>query len=788
MAIAFRAVGTATKVDTSVTGTSPTVAMPAGHVATDLLLMPVFSDNNVAPSTPAGWTRLFYVSAGTSTSVPYAGWAHFALFYRIDNGSLGGTATVTVDSSGWPTGKPYVLAWIAAYSGCDTVSPIGEWGTSFTQSSTAAQAHPAITTSLANDWLITIRDVGSDNARTFTDSVGTDVERIDTDGSFPASPSAAMYDSNVALVAGLQTTRTTTASGTVGYGSIMASIAIRPAAVAGTTVAQAGVASIAMAAKGVTSATTVSPWDLCAPENLPTYRVAIDWDLDGTFTGTGEDVTNKIITEFTSSYGRDQQRQLNPAAVGNAAFDLINVDRTYTPENPSSPLAGDLDPARQMIADVTFAGGTFSIFKGRIDDFDIKADASDRTASFTFLDPLNDLSQINISTQVYEAERIGSLINYVLDVVGWTGGRDIDLGATILRYWWAESANAYEAISDLVKAEGPPAIAFVKPDGTFVFHDRHHRIQDSNSISIQGTFSSSAIGDCTAEEPDGLHFTPPFVYSHGWRDIVNSVAFDVQERSVDPDLTVVWTNEAIVELASGESQTIEITASDPFLGAVTPVSGTDYNAFGPGTFSVSLSRDSGASTKIILMATGGAVSVHDLQLRAHNIPVVRTVKVNRQDPGSISRHGERAYPDTTILSGVNDADAVASAILLRYATRRPTVTMRVVTADPSHFVQILNRQIGDRIHITNGEMFIDDDFYVERITHTITRFNQPGRPPVHSIVFGCEKALIQQANPFRFDVRGAGFDQGVFDPIQADSPFTVFMFDQGIFDTNVYGT
>lgn len=801
MAIGFRSVGTATKVDTSVTGTAPSVAMPLGHVSTDLLIMPVFYDGNTAPTTPSGWTRLFDVSAGTSTSVPYAGWAHATLFYRIDTGSLGASVNLNFSSSAWPTGQPYVLSWIAAYTGCDQITPIGEWATSFTQSSTAAQAHPQLTTTLANDWLVTIRDIGSDNARTFTNSVGTDAERIDTDGSFPASPSAAMYDSNAALAAGLQTQRTTTASGTVGYGSIMASIALRPGAVAGTTVAQAGVASISIAAKGASTSAQSGPWNLCDTGGLPDYEFAIDWNNDGEFTasnamlplalmGTGgvDDATDEIMSDISISYGRDQDRQLNPAAVGSAAFSLINVSRKYSPEWTASVLYGDLEPARAMRGQVTWGGSVFPLFRGRIDDFNVKADMADRSVDFTFLDALNDLSNVKLSTPVYEGMRTGDLIDVILDEVGWTANRQIDIGATFVKYWWSDGTDAFSAISDLVKSEGAPSIAYVAPDGTFVFHDRHHRIQNSNSTTSQATFAQSAVFDCDTAPVTGLHFTAPFTYSHGWRDIINSVTFEVSERTADTDLTVVWTSDDTVNLSNGQSVTLEISTSDPFLGAITPVSGTDYIKSGPGTEVITLSRTSGASVKITVLAVGGNIALQSFQLRAISIPVRRTLKVHREDSGSISVHGERAYPDQAPWANVNDADAIAGSILLRYAQRRPTVQLRVVTEDPVHFLQVVARTVGDRIHILNGEMGLDDDFFIERITHSIQRVNQLGHPPVHSVIFGCEKAGVQSANPFRFDVRGAGFDQGIFDPIQSDNPFTVFRFDQSTFDSSQFGT
>jgi hypothetical protein len=148
-----------------------------------------------------------------------------------------------------------------------------------------------------------------------------------------------------------------------------------------------------------------------------------------------------------------------------------------------------------MRGQVTWGGTTFPLFRGRIDDFNIKADMADRSVDFTFLDALNDLSNVKLSTPVYEGLRTGELIDIILDEVGWTAGRQIDLGATFVRYWWADGTDAYAAISDLVKSEGAPSIAYVAPDGTFVFHDRHHRIQNSASISSQATFAQSAVFD-----------------------------------------------------------------------------------------------------------------------------------------------------------------------------------------------------------------------------------------------------------------------------------------------------
>lgn len=508
-----------------------------------------------------------------------------------------------------------------------------------------------------------------------------------------------------------------------------------------------------------------------------------------------EDVTGDIISEVPVSYGRDQDRQLSPAAVGSSGFTLNNVHRRYNPENAAGALYGDLDPARPMRATVTFNGQTHSLFTGKIDDFETHSDFADRTAGFTFLDGLNDLSGVKLSTRVYASLRTGDLMNIVLDLAGWTGGRDIDRGATVVRYWWLEGTDALSAVTDLVRSEGPPSVAYVAPDGTFTFRDRHHRLQRPESLTSRATFSAGRLGDCgdDGEPVNGYRYTKPFTYAHGWRDVVNAVTFDVEERAPGGELEAVWTDESRYSLEAGQSVDIEISASDPFMDAVTPQPGTDvlYTSPGAGTLETVLSRDSGASARLTLRAVGGPVNVSSAQLRARPLPVLRTVRVSLADPGSVSRHGERAYPDSAPWAGPHDAEAIANMILLHYARRRPTVQLRVASSDPAHFMQVIRRTVSDRIRIVNGEAGLDDDFFVERVTHAIRRFGRPGRPPVHEVVLGCEQDLVISSNPFTFDQRGSGFDQGVFDLVAQDDAAEVFVLDdpvQGQFDRGRLGT
>ena len=301
MAIAFRAVGAVTKADVSVSGTPQSFATPAGHVSTDWLLWVIVTDDNTGPaSTPSGWAVLANYSAGTSAVTPYTGRPHVWMFHRIDGGSLGPSQSCDFSLSTWPAGKGYVLGFIAAYTGVSQTAPVELVQGGTTTATTAAFAHPQVTTATANDWLISVRGVVSDRPSiTYTDSVGTDSERVDTFMTQASSPSVSMYDSNAALTAGLQTQRTTTSSDTCTYGSVGVTIAIQPATAAGTVV-QAGAAALSFTAKAPSVSAVSGPWAACTA-GMPDYRFKIDWAADGSFTTSGDDVTSSEVSEVVGS-------------------------------------------------------------------------------------------------------------------------------------------------------------------------------------------------------------------------------------------------------------------------------------------------------------------------------------------------------------------------------------------------------------------------------------------------------------------------------------------------------
>lgn len=295
--------------------------------------------------------------------------------------------------------------------------------------------------------------------------------------------------------------------------------------------------------------------------------------------------------------------------------------------------------------------------------------------------------------------------------------------------------------------------------------------------------------------PD-LSFIEPFGYSHGWRDIVNDVSFDVEERVPDSEYVTVWESNDTINLSLGQTIQVQAKASDPFREALPVEPGADVLFTGPGTVTTSLSRNSGQSTTVSVTAVGGPVTITYLRVRALPVPTARTVQIAAADSVSIARHSKRSYPDDAPWAGAHDALAIAQIVLAQYAQRRPAVQLRLVSSDMEHLLQILTRTISDMVTIRHGELGLDADFHIESLTHTISRMpldeSESCTQRVHYATLGCERSgTVAAANPFTFDRAGSGFDDGVFDPTGMDNPANVFIFDdptRGQFDFGRFGT
>ena len=364
---------------------------------------------------------------------------------------------------------------------------------------------------------------------------------------------------------------------------------------------------------------------------------------------------------------------------------------------------------------------------GHMDEYGVRPAKGERKVEITAQDALAKLKEARVTTDLYQIIRTGDAVTAVLDAIGWPGGlRDIDKGATIMRWWVVDGDDAYTALTEIMAAEGSPSLITVDSSGNIVFRDRHHRLLLTASTTSQATFRD------TGSEP---LLSAPLEYDQGWSDVVNDVSFDVDERNPESELGTIWSSELSYFVPNGTTYTIIASASDPFYSLVTPVSGTDYQ-LRSGSVVVSISRTQGLSTIISIVATGDSV-IDGLQVRGYAVPISRVVRATASDSTSITAYGRKSGPENAGAASLEDAKAIAALAVAYRKDPLPIVTFDVIGGPDSslatRLAQNLTRDLSDRITIVEAELGINRAFFVENLTH---RVREAGL--IHTTSYGCE--------------------------------------------------
>lgn len=466
--------------------------------------------------------------------------------------------------------------------------------------------------------------------------------------------------------------------------------------------------------------------------------VFVDWNRNGSFADATDDVTDRVRGALTCQYGRDQSTALSPVVAGRGGFVLDNTSRDYSPRNSGSPLFGLVKPARPVLVQRQVSATTYTIFRGHTDDSPINPDVDSKTVGFSLIDTLGDFRGVKVTTTLSSGITTGAAINLVLTAAGWTGGRQIDTGSTLIPWFWADGADAFDLLQQLVASEGPPALLTIDSTGAVVFRDRQHRLTSTASTTVQATFAGSG-----STEPI---LGPGFVYSEPWGNIINDVQFDNAERKPTGQLVAVWQSDDTISIAASSSYVLVLSTSDPFFGAVTPVQGTDYLVDTGSITGVTLSRTSGGSTSVTFTAGAGGAQISAVQLRAFSVPVARTRKVTASDSTSQTAYGVRTLPSGAEPVWASYPDAVSLAQLHVARSKDPLtqITARFTCQDTqtARLTAVLTRNLSDRVTVNEAETVTNGPFFVESISHEVRSVAE------HVVEFGLEAVPAAPASGF----------------------------------------
>jgi len=460
-----------------------------------------------------------------------------------------------------------------------------------------------------------------------------------------------------------------------------------------------------------------------------TFTFEIDWGNNGTFVGTGEDVTARIraASGFTTSHGRRQNRRLSPPAASRARFALVNTSGDYYPDNSGSPIFGNVAPGRLTHVEVNFSAVDYDLFSGQLFGLDFVSDPFGPFVNVECLDVVNTLNRSQIAVDALIGPTIDECIGALLDAVGWSAStRDLDLSPVTLPVWWADgSRSAWEEMLLLLEVEGPPAVCYVGPDGDFVFKNRHHRLLDSRATTSQNTFRNSTT------EPTFQRFT----FDPGWRDVINRVEIPITPLSGTGVEVVHKSTERFV-VTSASATSVDFTTTTPFPSESAYLSSISADFFPLSLFDVTITGTFPNYNMSIQLNESGSVQVTQWAILAVPYNTTATFSVTDEDLTSQGDYGIRTWrARSPWFTNQTDAEVVAAQIINDRKDPRTIATIDVNNGDSTRYTAGLDTQISDLVTVNDAESSVNGTFHIENIAHNV---REGGK--FHTITLGLESA------------------------------------------------
>lgn len=305
-------------------------------------------------------------------------------------------------------------------------------------------------------------------------------------------------------------------------------------------------------------------------------RVRADWNKDGDYSDTYEDITSRVVNIAVSHSLYNQLSGLPLLGAGGASGATVvldNTDRWFSPDNASGLVATYADLAYGIYRiPIYIELGYYSDetpeylvqFAGEIEGADESESYGQAQVVCQCKDNSIAIAQYKVCTTVTEDALPNTVMADLLDDAGVTG-YDLDTALAEIGYSWLDDENIYEECQQLAQADG--GMFYYSKGGGAVFRRMTAMLEREDSTASQATLDE---GNATF-----------YRASIAWRDCYSGVIAEWAGRYPGVE-TELFRAPRPIEVAPGETITEEARFRWPAISVVTPVYQTDYQAITSG--------------------------------------------------------------------------------------------------------------------------------------------------------------------------------------------------------------
>jgi hypothetical protein len=437
-----------------------------------------------------------------------------------------------------------------------------------------------------------------------------------------------------------------------------------------------------------------------APIIIGQYRVEVDWNNDGDFTDTYDDITADVKTIH---FSRGKSDELGKAEVGQLSITVNNSTGKYTP-GAGGVISSSLLPKRPIR--VTNANN--NLFYGFIEEIIPHPHLTEQDCIITAVDGLDFLSRHDLGTALYKNALTGTIHGYILDDAGWSNTmRTLDAGQDTVPYWYGHDVKARFAQEEIDDSE--QGFSYVDGAGYFRFEDRTHRSTATHQTS-QGTFTNTMSN---------------ITYSLNPKNVYNITKVTVTPWTLITPAVELWRLQETPSIPIGGTYTCwgeaSVSGTPVFVDAWTTLNSgaTDYTASG----TVTVAQTNFAQSIKIVVTNTDIVAVTITLLRARGTYYDDQTKVTRKGEDTTS---QTAYQKRTLeiagkyMTDADKAQNLCDYAIGKYKDPRAEITMSLINQDAATLTQILNREISDRITVVNTKLGVNADFFIDHMEHDIS--------------------------------------------------------------------